>query len=135
MKRILLLKKDVEIQAYKASGPGGQHRNKTETAIRMIHIPTGTVAQSCSERSKSSNLETCWKLLQAKLDKLVSNQNDQEAKHAWQQKPDASFGFQIRTYFLDGKHQEVIDHRSNATITLHEFKTGKIDKLLLARAQ
>lgn len=133
MQRIIVRRCDIDREVYKASGPGGQHRNKTETAIRLRHRPTGVVAQCCSERSQRSNYEAAWRLLQAKLDRMVEEQATQEKRRRHGEKPRATFGSQIRSYFLDGSKPRVVDHRSGIEITVGEWAKGKIDPLLCAR--
>lgn len=133
MTRIILRRCDIDREPYKASGPGGQHKNKTETAIRLRHRPTGIVAQSASERSQRTNYESAWRLLQAKLDRMVQEQAAQEKRRRHGDKPRATFGSQIRSYFLDGPMPRVIDHRTGVQITVGEWAKGKIDPLLCAR--
>lgn len=132
MQRVVLRKCDIDREPYKASGPGGQHRNKTETAIRLRHRPTGVVAQCCSERSQSYNYEAAWKMLQAKLDRMFEDHQNEQRRLSHKGKPKASFGNQIRSYFLDGNMQRVVDHRTGAEITVGQFRKGDIDPLLHA---
>lgn len=127
-----LRKSDVICQRYKGSGPGGQHRNKTETGIRLVHQPTGTRVEVCNERSLSANLDAAWKMLQAKLDRLVSDRQSAKRQAAYNAKPDASFSAQIRSYILCGQRR-VVDHRTG-----HESPSpdavlrGQIDPFLMA---
>lgn len=134
MKRIILTRADVIREVYKASGPGGQHRNKTETAIRLRHRPTGVVAQCASERSQRQNYENCWKLLQGKLDRMVEDQAAQEKRQRHGSKPRAAFGSQIRSYFLGGSLPRVVDHRTGVELKGQGWLDGKIDPLLIAGA-
>jgi peptide chain release factor 2 len=91
---------DLRVDTFRAGGAGGQHVNRTDSAVRITHNPTGIVVQSQSERSQIQNRETCMKLLRAKLFELEVQKRNAEAKAVEDAKLDNSFGSQIRSYVL-----------------------------------
>jgi len=102
--------KDLRIDTYRASGAGGQHVNKTESAVRITHLPTNTVVQCQNERSQIQNKETAMKMLKAKL--VQKQKEEQEAKAAAVKKKKIEWGSQIRSYVLH-PYKMVKDHRTN----------------------
>lgn len=105
---------DLRIDTYRASGAGGQHVNRTDSAVRMTHNPSGVVVQSQSQRSQIQNRETCMKLLRAKLYELEIERRKAESKVIEDAKMDNSFGSQIRSYVLH-PYKMVKDTRTLAT--------------------
>jgi len=102
---------DVRTDTYRASGAGGQHINKTDSAVRLTHIPTNTVVACQNERSQHANRDRAWKMLRAKLYELEIMKRN-EAKQALEAtKSDIGWGHQIRSYVLD--QSRVKDLRSN----------------------
>lgn len=91
---------DLKVDTYRAGGAGGQHVNRTDSAVRMTHMPTGIVVQSQQQRSQIQNRETCMKLLKAKLYELELNKRQAESKAIEDSKMDNAFGSQIRSYVL-----------------------------------
>jgi peptide chain release factor 2 len=91
---------DLRIDTYRAGGAGGQHINRTDSAVRMTHIPTGIVVQSQQQRSQIQNRETCLKLLKAKLYEIEMNKRKSESRAVEDAKMDNAFGSQIRSYVL-----------------------------------
>ncbi|WP_397600433.1 peptide chain release factor 2 [Silvanigrella sp.] len=91
---------ELKIDTYRAGGAGGQHVNRTDSAVRMTHLPTGIVVQSQQQRSQIQNRETCIKLLKAKLYELEINKRQAESKAIEDSKMDNTFGSQIRSYVL-----------------------------------
>jgi peptide chain release factor 2 len=92
---------DIEMDVYRSSGAGGQHVNKTESAVRLRHIPSGIVVACQNERSQHKNRATAMKMLKAKLYELEVNKRNAAAKVLEDTKSDVSWGNQIRSYVLD----------------------------------
>jgi peptide chain release factor 2 len=92
---------DIEMDVYRSSGAGGQHVNKTESAVRLRHMPSGIVVACQSERSQHKNRSTAMKMLKAKLYELEVNKRNAAAKVLEDSKSDVSWGNQIRSYVLD----------------------------------
>ncbi len=102
---------DVREDIFRASGAGGQHVNKTSSAIRLTHLPTNTVVQCQSERSQHKNRATANKLLRAKLAQIEERKREAEQAAKYSQMPKVGFGSQIRSYFLH-PDQRVKDSRT-----------------------
>lgn len=131
--------KDVRIDTYRAGGAGGQHVNKTDSAIRLTHIPTNTVVQCQNERSQHQNKATAWKMLRAKMARIEEERRDEKEASERGTKPMTGFGSQIRNYFLN-PDQRVKDARTghyvgnfNAVMDGTELQ-GFLDAFLRLRA-
>jgi peptide chain release factor 2 len=105
---------DLRTDVYRSSGAGGQHVNKTESAVRITHMPSGIVVACQSERSQHKNRSTAMKMLKAKLYELEFNKRNAAAKVLEDSKSDVSWGNQIRSYVLD--QSRIKDLRTNVEI-------------------
>jgi peptide chain release factor 2 len=121
---------DLEEQALRASGPGGQHVNKTSSAIRMRHIPTGIVVFCQAERSQHKNRATALKMLRSRLARIEEEKREAEMAAKYNKMPKVGFGSQIRSYFLH-PDQRVKDARTDYTETnFHKVLDGGIQGFL-----
>ena len=117
-----ILDKDLKIDTYRASGAGGQHVNKTSSAVRITHLPTGIVTQCQAERSQHRNRELAMRLLRARLYEYLKAQKDKSREELEAEKKEIAFGSQIRSYVLH-PYTLVKDHRTG-----HE--TGNVQAVL-----
>ncbi len=125
---ITIEEKDLRIDTYRASGAGGQHVNKTESAIRITHIPTGIVVQCQNDRSQHKNKATAMKMLKSRLYELKLEEQKAEADGI--PKSEIGWGHQIRSYVLQ-PYQQVKDNRSGeAYSNVSSILDGDLDKII-----
>jgi peptide chain release factor 2 len=131
--------KDLRIDVYRASGAGGQHVNKTSSAVRITHLPSGIVAQCQQEKSQHRNKDMAMKVLSARLYQQERQKQDDKLQELHDSKEDIAWGSQIRSYVLH-PYQMVKDHRINLDVgNVSDVLDGGIDrfieKVLLAKKQ
>ena len=113
---------DLKIDFYRAGGAGGQHVNKTSSAVRIVHLPTGIAVQCQNERSQHKNRAEAMKMLKAKLYMLEQQKRDAELAKLYSEKGEIAWGNQIRSYVLQ-PYQLVKDHRT-------DLQTGDVEAVL-----
>lgn len=122
---------DVRTDTYRASGAGGQHINKTDSAVRLTHVPTGTVVQCQDSRSQHANRDVAWRRLRAKLYDLEMRQRMSEQQKLEDSKTDVGWGHQIRSYVLD--QSRIKDLRTGVEISnTQKVLDGDLDALIEA---
>ncbi len=127
--------KDVREDVYRASGAGGQHVNKTSSAIRLTHIPTGIAVQCQNDRSQHKNRAEAWKMLKSRLARVEEEKREAEQAAKYKDKPRVGFGSQIRNYFLH-PDQRVKDSRTGFSVgNFHAVMDGEIQEFLDAFLQ
>jgi peptide chain release factor 2 len=121
---------DVEEQVFRASGPGGQHVNKTSSAVRLIHHPTGIAVACQGERSQHKNRATAMRMLRARLARVEEEKREAQQAAKYHQMPKVGFGSQIRNYFLHPE-QRVKDARTGFSMgSFHAVLDGHIQGFL-----
>ena len=123
---------DLKIDTYRASGAGGQHVNKTSSAVRITHIPTGIVVQCQNERSQHQNKANALKILSARLYQLKKEEQDKKQEAIEKTKKEIGWGHQIRSYVFH-PYNMVKDHRTNIeTSDTQRVMDGELDMFIKA---
>lgn len=123
---------DLRIDTYRASGAGGQHVNKTDSAVRITHLPTGLIVSCQSERSQIQNRETCLSMLKAKLYEKEVEEQKQKLQALGGEKKDIAWGSQIRNYVFQ-PYTLVKDTRTKAEVgNIQAVMDGEIDEFITA---
>ncbi|CAB1079517.1 peptide chain release factor 2 [Alkalispirochaeta odontotermitis] len=122
--------KDLRIDVFRASGAGGQHVNKTSSAVRITHLPTGIVVQCQQEKSQHRNKDLAMKVLKARLYQVERKKQDDKMQELHDSKEDIAWGSQIRSYVLH-PYQMVKDHRINLDVgNVNDVLDGGIDPFI-----
>jgi peptide chain release factor 2 len=122
--------KDLRIDVFRASGAGGQHVNKTSSAVRITHLPTGIVVQCQQEKSQHRNKDLAMKVLKARLYQAEREKQDEKMQELHDSKEDIAWGSQIRSYVLH-PYQMVKDHRINLDVgNVNDVLDGGIDPFI-----
>ena len=123
---------DLRVDTYRAGGKGGQHVNKTDSAVRFTHIPTGIVVACQTERSQLMNRQTCMNMLKARLYEYYREQKEKENSKFMAEKKDISFGSQIRSYVFC-PYTMVKDHRTRFSVgNIQAVMDGDLDDFMNA---
>ncbi len=123
---------DVRTDTYRASGAGGQHVNKTDSAVRLTHVPSGIVVACQNERSQHQNRDQAWKMLRARLYELELQKREEAAKAVEDAKTDIGWGHQIRSYVMQ-PYQMVKDLRTGVeTSDVQGVLDGDLDRFMAA---
>lgn len=126
---------EIRVDTYHSSGAGGQHVNKTESAVRMTHIPTGIVVQCQNERSQIQNRESCIKVLKARLLEQRERENQEKMDQVRGEQKSIEWGSQIRSYVFH-PYTMVKDHRTNAEVgNIQAVMDGDLDVFINAYLQ
>lgn len=128
--KIELNEKDLRIDVFRAGGAGGQHVNRTNSAVRITHLPTGIVAQCQDEKSQHRNRDSAMRILKARLYALELKKREEAQQAGYQDKDEIGFGSQIRTYTLQ-PYRLVKDHRSGTEDSnVQAVLDGGLDKFM-----
>ncbi len=123
---------DLRVDTYRSSGAGGQHVNKTESAVRITHLPTGIVVQCQNERSQHKNRAMAMKVLRARLYEIKRKEQEEKLEKIHSEKKDIAWGSQIRSYILQ-PYRLVKDHRTNLEVgNVEAVLDGDLDPFIEA---
>jgi peptide chain release factor 2 len=126
---------EIRVDTYRSTGAGGQHVNKTDSAVRLTHLPTGIVTQSQNERSQMQNRETATKVLKARLLERALEEREAERRELRGEHVEAGWGNQIRSYVLH-PYQMVKDHRTSVeTSDTTRVLDGDLDEFMQAELE
>lgn len=129
---IELKNSDLRIDTYRAGGPGGQHVNVTDSAVRITHLPSGVVVQCQNERSQYKNKQTALKVLKSRLYEVYRQEKLKKLEEAWEDKKDIAWGSQIRSYIFQ-PYSLVKDHRTGLEVgDVQGVMDGEIDNFIFA---
>jgi peptide chain release factor 2 len=129
---IAIDEKDLKIDTYRSSGAGGQHVNKTDSAVRITHLPTGIVVQCQNERSQHKNRATALKILKARLYEKEMKEREEKIEVLHHSKKEIAWGSQIRSYVMH-PYRMVKDHRTNKVIhDVDRVMDGDLDEFMKA---
>jgi peptide chain release factor 2 len=122
--------KDLRVDTFRASGPGGQHVNKTSSAVRITHLPTGIVVQCQNEKSQHRNRDMAMKVLKARLYAIEKGKLDKKKQEIHDNQKEIAWGSQIRSYVFN-PYRLVKDHRTNVEVgNLEAVMDGDIDMFI-----
>jgi peptide chain release factor 2 len=128
--KVDLRDEDIKMDTYRASGAGGQHVNKTSSAVRLTHIPTGIIVACQNERSQHTNKAVAMKIIKARLYELQLKAKEKKMEDIIGDKKDIAWGSQIRSYVMQ-PYQMVKDHRTGIEIgDINSILDGSIDRFL-----
>jgi peptide chain release factor 2 len=126
---------DIEMQTFRSGGPGGQHQNKTESGVRLIHTPTGIVAECRSERSQHKNRDVAMQMLKAKMYRIEEQKRRAEVEKQYDEKGEVAWGYQIRNYVLQ-PYTKAEDRRTGVeTAQVQKVLDGNLDEFIEAYLQ
>ena len=129
---IAIDEKDLRVDTFRSSGSGGQHVNKTDSAVRITHLPTGIVVQCQNERSQHKNKATAMKILRARLYEREMKEKEEKLQELHNSKKEIAWGSQIRSYIMH-PYKMVKDHRTNKVIhQVDRVMDGDIDEFIKA---